>query len=266
VSETRSGVYLGEVIHQRFAPRRHRLKYRVFQMLFDLDELAALSSRLRLFSHNRFNLFSFHDRDHGDDRESSLRLYVERILVGAGLDIAGGRISVLCMPRIFGYVFNPLSVYYCHGADGGLKAMIYEVTNTFKERHTYLIPVESPVSRIIRQSCEKDFYVSPFMDMQMSYHFTLSKPGETVTTAIDGRGPGGERLIYAAFAGVRRRFDDGALFKLLLAYPFLTLGVVAAIHWEASKLFAKGIGLRQRPAPPMEPVTIVKTAAPAAAA
>jgi uncharacterized protein len=254
----RSGLYEGEVVHQRFAPRRHRLRYAVFQMLFDLDETDRLADGLRLFSHNRLNAFSLHDADHGDRDGAPLRGYVERILAAAGIEIEGGRIELLCMPRVLGLVFNPLSVYYCHHRDGALAAMIYEVSNTFGQRHSYLIPADQTAGEVVKQSCEKDFYVSPFMDMEMTYEFRLAEPGDRAVTTINGRGPDGTLLIFASFTGARRELDDRTLLRLLLAYPFMTIGVVLAIHWEALKLFAKGLKLRRRPPAPKRAVTVVR--------
>ena len=231
----------------------------MFQILFDLDELTDLDARLGLFSHNRFNLFSFHDRDHGDGEGGSLRSYVEGILHGAGVDLGGGRIALLCLPRLFGHAFNPLSVYYCRDAEGRLAAMIYEVNNTFGQRHTYLIPSEPTADGVARQSCAKGFYVSPFMDMDMTYEFAMTEPAQSISTVVNGRGPSGAPLIHAAFAGTRRDLTDAALTRAALAYPFLTLGVVFAIHWEALWLFAKGLRLRRRPPAPSAPVTVVAT-------
>ena len=138
----RSTLYAGTVMHRRVRPRAHRLRYRVFWMLLDLDEIAALPHILRLFSHNRFNAVSFFDNDHGDGSGRPLRAQVEEHLQAAGIAPDGGPIRLLCMPRVFGYGFNPLSVYFCYQRDGSLAAMLYEVHNTFGERHSYLIPVE----------------------------------------------------------------------------------------------------------------------------
>lgn len=251
-----SGLYLGAVTHQRFAPRRHRMRYDLFQMLLDLDEAPILSARLRWFSLNRFNLLSFHDRDHGDGRSRGLRGWVDETLAAAGLPWRGGKVRLLCMPRLLGHVFNPLSIYYCHGPGGELTAMLYEVNNTFGERHSYLIPVPPGSGDEIRQSCAKAFYVSPFMDMDMRYDFRLTLPRETVTTAVRGAGPDGAPLIVAIFQGQRAMMTDAAVIRVLAAFPFLTLKVVAAIHLEAFKLAAKGLRLRRRPTPPGEAVTV----------
>ena len=251
-----SALYAGQVTHQRFAPRSHRLTYRLFQMLFDLDELPALAHDLKLFSRNRFNLFSFYDRDHGDGRQS-LRTYVDEVLLTAGIDIEGGPIRLLCMPRMLGHVFNPLSIYYCHRPDGAVAAVLYEVNNTFGQRHSYLIPAAADADGMLDQACDKRFYVSPFMDLEMAYDFRLTTPGERLSTTIHGADSAGTRLITAVFIGRRQRLDDRALAQAFFAYPLMTLKVVAAIHWEAAKLFAKGVRLRSRPAAPAAAVTAV---------
>jgi DUF1365 family protein len=246
VSELASCLYVGEVVHQRFAPTHHRLRYRMFQMLFDLDELPNLHRRFRLFSHNRFNVLAFRDTDHGLGSSGSLRTYVETLLAQAGISGDCGPIRLLCMPRIFGHNFNPLSIYYCHDRSNALVAMIYEVSNTFGERHSYLIATTSPDGSVVRQSCDKGFYVSPFMDLEMRYDFRMTTAAETIATAVTGSRSDGAPLIFAAFTGRRRELSDVSLLRVLLAYPFLTLGVVAAIHWEALKLFVKGLRIRQR--------------------
>ncbi len=251
--QTASALYEGIVTHERFAPRRHRLRYRLFQMLFDLDELAALDQDLRLFCVDGFNLFSFHTRDHGDGRVD-LKAYVKELLATAGI-AAGGPIRLLCMPRILGHVFNPISIYYCHRVDESVAAVLYEVNNTFGERHSYLIAAEGQQGGVIRQACDKRFYVSPFMDMEMGYDFRLSLPGERISTTVHGEGPDGQRLITAVFAGDRKTLSDKALLGAFFAYPLMTLKVVAAIHWEAIRIFAKGVGLRTRPAKPQALVT-----------
>lgn len=257
---THSAIYFGSVMHRRIAPRRHALRYRAFWLLLDLDELPALDARLRLFSYNRRNLFSLYDSDHGDGGHEPLRKQIEGWLATAGIEIEGGAVRLLCMPRTLGYVFNPLSVYFCHRADGGLAAVIYEVHNTFGDRHSYLIPVDAPVNGTLRQHCRKTLYVSPFMDMDMSYEFRVQLPGERVTIAIQGRGPEGP-LINASLIGTRRDLTDRALLRAFIAIPAVTSKVIAAIHWQALRLWLKGLRLRPRSAAPDSLVTIVDTAA-----
>jgi len=242
------GLYAGVVTHVRLRPKRHRLRYRMVQCLFDLDALPELDKRLKLFGHNRMAVFSFHDKDHGDG-SGDLRGEIGRRLVLAGLP-AGGRIQLLCLPRMFGYVFNPLSVYFCHAPDGRLAAILYEVNNTFGERHTYLIPVGNGDQTPVRQSCDKRFYVSPFMDMALRYDFTVIPPGETTCVKVsvsDGDG----LLLDTVFAGERRPMTDRTLAWSLVAFPLMTLKVVAGIHWEALRLWLKGVRLTPKPPPPL---------------
>lgn len=246
-----SGLYAGVVTHARLKPRRHRLRYRIFMLLLDLDELPALSRRLRLFGHDRAALTSFHQRDHGDGA-GDVRGWVEAQLAEAGLP-GGGPIRVLCMPRVLGGVFNPLSVWFCHRADEALSAILYEVNNTFGQRHSYLIPAAE--AAVVRQTCGKAFYVSPFMDMELAYGFRIAPPGEAVSIAVEVRDA--EGLVLATrFAGRRAELTDAAILRAWASHPLMTLGVMAAIHWEALKIWRKGIGLRRRPPAPERPVTV----------
>jgi len=231
-----SALYTGWVMHRRLRPRHHRFKYRVFAMLLDLDELPALDRRLRLFGWNRAGLFSFHDRDHGDGRP--LGEWLDDVLARAGCAANGPR-RVLCYPRILGYVFNPLSVWFCHDLAGGLQAIVYEVHNTYDERHAYVLPVVDD-EKLVRHGCAKDFYVSPFLSRDCRYHFRIRPPQSDVAVTIH-EDEGGEPVLTASFAGARRALTDRALLAMLLAYPLMTVKVVAAIHYEAVRLMLKGI-------------------------
>lgn len=243
-----SALYQGTVVHTRLRPRRHHLRYRLLMICIDLGEIPKLAGAFRFLSHNKFNLFGFYDRDHGDGTDRPLRDQIVDRLQDAGIALDGGAIRIVCLPRILGYVFNPISVYYCQDNDGVLRAMVYEVNNTFGERHSYLIPVKERADPI-RQSCAKRLHVSPFMDMDMTYDFTVTQPGSDVSISISGRDPAGP-LIATAFSGRRRALSDRALLSAFFSYPLLTLSVIAGIHWEAIKLFLKGIKVRShRPAP-----------------
>lgn len=251
-----SKLYVGHVMHRRLRPHRHQLRYRCFWLFLDLDEVPALSDSLRLLGFDRPALAGFRSRDHGDGRSADLRSYVEARLGEACIDVRGGPIRLLTMPRIAGYGFNPLSIFFCHDRDGILHTIIWEVSNAFGERHSYLIPVSDGRRDIIRQQCAKGFYVSPFMDHDLTYIFRVRVPRKDVSVVIsaeDDRGP----VLIANLAGVARDLTDANLLKLLLAQPFLTLKVIAAIHWEALKLWLKGHHLRNKPPPPQESVTVV---------
>ena len=250
-----SGLYTGHVRHVRLRPRRHAFRYRVFMALFDLDELDDLDKGSRLFSRNRPNLVAFYDADHlaGD---GSLRAEIEGHLAAAGL-VAGGAMRMLCFPRLFGFVFNPLSVVFCHRPDGELAAILYEVNNTFGQRHSYLVAAgsERDGSGAIHQSCAKAFYVSPFMDMDLIYRFRIVPPGATTQVGIDAYA-GIDPMITTQFGGRRSPFSDRSLLAAVLRHPLMTFKVVAGIHWEALFIWMKGVGFRSRPPAPAQPVTV----------
>jgi DUF1365 family protein len=241
---TTSCIYSGWVMHRRLKPRRHRFRYRAWWLLLDLDELPALAERLRWFSHGRFNLFSFHDADHGHEA-APLRSQIERRLGDAGIAFDGGPIRLLCMPRVLGYAFNPLSIYFCHRRDTALAAMVYEVHNTFGERHSYVIEAPRDIGAVIRQRSDKRLYVSPFMDMDMAYEFRVTLPASTIAVGISGADAQGP-LISAVLQARRRELGDAQLLRLLFTHPFVTLKVIGAIHWEALRLWGKRLQLRPR--------------------
>ncbi len=249
-----SGLYQAQVMHHRRRPRVHRLRYRMFSLLLDLDEIDALAARLRLFSRGRFNLFAFHDADHGDGSATPLRAQIEAHLAAAGITPDGGAIRLLAMPRLLGHVFNPLSVYYCHRRGGELAAIVYEVNNTFGQRHSYLLPASADAGGIIRHSSPKAFHVSPFMALDMTYDFRLRPPGERLSIAITGRDAAGV-LITAALSAQRQPLTDANLLTAAIAQPLMTLKVVAGIGWEALLLWLKGVPVHRLPPAPATAVT-----------
>ncbi|MBC7670449.1 MAG: DUF1365 family protein [Gemmatimonadaceae bacterium] len=242
----RSALYSGVVAHGRMRPRRHRLDYRVFMLALDLDELDTLASRLKLFTHNGWNLVSLHDRDFAGKVRAPLRPQIEAKLAQAGFDLVGGRITLLCMPRLLGKGFNPLSVYFCHDRDGRLAATIHAVRNTFGERHDYVLPVEASPDERVRQACGKGFHVSPFMPMDLDYQFDLLPPGNRVGVGVTVHDEAG-LLLAASFAGERRELTDRALLRAVATHPWQVAGVLAAIHWEAVKMVLKGFRLLPGP-------------------
>jgi uncharacterized protein len=250
-----SSLYVGSVMHRRMQPRMHHFRYRAFWLLLDLDELSELSSQLRWFSHNRPNVFSFYDSDHGDGTATPLRAQVERQLCEAGVDFADGRIRLFCMPRTLGYCFNPLSIFFCYRADASLAAVVYQVHNTFGERHSYVIRVEDQRD-VVHQRCRKLFYVSPFLDMDMRYDFRITGPDKRIAVGI--RASSSARpILNAVLTGARRSLTDRNLMLVFLKVPAITIKVMAAIHWEALRLWAKGMSPRRRPPPPERTSTIV---------
>ncbi|MDR7332117.1 DUF1365 domain-containing protein [Roseateles asaccharophilus] len=256
-----SALYAGPVMHQRLRPLRHRLRYRVFSLLLDLDEIESL--RLRWFSIGRFNLFSFRPADHGDGSAATvagLRAHVDARLREAGLP-TGGAIRLLAMPRVLGYAFNPLSLWFCHAPDGRLQAIVYEVNNTFGERHSYLIEVDEAADSadgVIAQRCDKQLYVSPFLGMAMHYRFRITPPGERLGVGISVHDDASDALLNARFDAERRPLTDAQLLRAFVTHPLLTLKVIAGIHWEALRLWIKGARLHDRPAAPAHPMTVIR--------
>jgi hypothetical protein len=249
-----SGLYAGLVSHNRLKPRPHKLAYRIFMLLVDLDELPGL--RLKTLGVGRFNLFGFDERRFGDGSGRPLKAQVEAMLTDAGLP-TGGPIRMLAMPQILGRAFNPLTVYFCYAANRTLSAILYEVNNTFGERHGYLIP--APNAALIRQDCAKGFYVSPFMDMGLSYSFKILRPEARVLVSVDTADAEG-LVLAASFAGERRELTDRELVRAWLTHPWMTIGTMAAIHWEALFIWLKGEKVRTRPKPPERFVTVAPPA------
>lgn len=248
-----AALYVGAVMHQRMKPFGHRFQYRVFSLLVDLDRLGEAGRISALFSVNRNNLVSFHESDHVEgDQPAGLRCYADGLLADAGLEERPDRILLCCYPRILGRVFNPIAVYYAYDREGRLVALIYEVRSTFGDRHSYVCRVApGELSNAgVRQACDKRLHVSPFIAMDMRYHFRMQPPGETIRWRIletDAEGP----LLAATFSGRRRSLTSRALLACLLQIPMQTWKIVSAIHFEALRLWLKGAAyFPRRPPPP----------------
>ncbi len=248
-------LYATRVMHRRRVPPLYRFVYRTFHLLLDIDRIDAAASGVRWFSHNRFNLLAFHDRDHGRGQAGALRIWAEQALHQRGLRVPGGRIRLLCMPRVLGFVFNPISLWYCEDRAGTLMAVIAEVRNTFGEKHSYVLAsADAPVSYDTAQEAEKCFHVSPFFDLVGRYRFLLGPPGVRLRVVIHETREG-IPILDATLAGDRRPLTDATILAQVLRMPWMTLKVVFGIHWEAFKIWRRGGRYHPKPAAPPTEVT-----------
>ena len=238
-----SCIYNGTVIHKRFKPKIHFFKYKVFSLLIDLSELDNLDKKIGFFSYNKFNLISFFDKDHGDRDGSSVINWVKKNLKENDVNCENIRIKLLCYPRILGYVFNPLSIFYVYDKNDKLISLLYEVKNTFGEQHTYIFKIKE--NNLLKHNCEKKFHVSPFIEMNCSYFFRTLKPADKISIIID-QYQLNEKILYASQDGKRTDFTTSELIKSYLKHPLMTFKVIAAIHFEAFKLWTKGIRFIQK--------------------
>ncbi len=241
------GLFRGRTVHARFGAVTHSLAYDIYQLLIDVDDVEASFKGLNWLKYNRFAPFAFYDRDHGDRSGAPLRAWVEMRLAEAGIKLDGGAIRLLTFPRVLGFVFNPISVFFAYGMQGELKGVVYEVNNTFGETHSYVAPASNDA--IEHHSADKVLHVSPFFDVSGRYAFTLRAPDDSITLVID-KYKDKIRDHVASLKARRLPFSDAALAHAFFTMPFLTIKVVAAIHFEALKLLFKGAQYHNKPAPP----------------
>ena len=237
-----SCIYNGEVNHTRFKPIKHFLNYKTFSLFIDLDEIEQLDKSISIFSHNKFNIFSFYNKDHGDRDGNCLKKWVISNLQKYKIEGNISKIKILCYPRIFGYVFNPLSIFYCYENDK-LKSIFYEVKNTFNEQHTYIFKIKD--GEEIKQKCKKKFYVSPFMDMETFYNFKLIDPNQRLSVMIKQTDAEGT-VLTATQTGDKKEFNFKQLLINFFRYPLMTLKIISSIHFEALLLWKKGAIYRKR--------------------
>ena len=235
-----SSTYNGTVIHKRFKPKTHFFKYSVFSLLIDLSELNYLDKTIKIFSHNKFNLISFYEKDHGDRDGSSLIEWVKKNLNENDINSKDIRIKLLCYPRIFGYVFNPLSIIYCYD-ESELLSIFYEVKNTSNEQHTYIFSRGQTNNLItLKHECEKNFYVSPFIGMKGKYCFTNKLTNDYLNIIIDLYDSDNKKILMAAQSGTFTAFKASKLLKYNLFNPLLGFKVMSAILFEAIRIIFKG--------------------------
>lgn len=251
-----SAIYDAEVTHKRLRPVEHKLRYGVFNLFVEVDDLDRTAEQLKLFSHNRLNLISLHDKDFGDGTGKDLMGYLQNLTEQAGVETDKLRFFMLTYPRILNFAFNPITTYY-GVRRGKIKVMIYEVRNTFAQRHTYVIPAGESEDGIVWQDCEKQFYVSPFNNVEGSYRFHVTKPGDELTLGValkDNEGP----LLNAYLRGKQKPLTDFQLIKSLGRTGWMTMKVVFGINYEAFKLWLKGLRPKPKPEAPKRAIAIFK--------
>lgn len=248
-------LYRCTVMHERRDTFAYRFRYRVFSLLVDIDRLEETCARSRLLRHNRRGPIMILDRDHGPRDGRPLRPWIDGVLADTGIDLDGGRVELLTQPRLWGFVFNPLSLWYCHHRDGSLRAVLAEVSNTFGEWHHYLLHDQGrPLAWPVRIAVAKTFHVSPFIGMRTQYRFTLAKPAARLGVAIHAY-QDDALLLIATQTGRGIPLDDRALLAALVHQPLGGLKVPALIHWQALKLWLRRAPLFRKPQPPLEEIS-----------
>jgi len=256
MSGFRSCIYTGTVVHKRLEPKRHAFSYQVFTLCLDVDEIDRLARKLRLFSRGSRNLLSFHDADFAAGTGEPVGDHARGLLRNSGLDACTARVELVCYPRLLGFVFNPISVYFAYDRSDRLGAIIYEVSNTVGERRSYVLPVEGEAGGVVRQNCTKHLYVSPFTAETGAYAFNIVPPGPRILIGVNFREQD-RPVLKTHFSGSRMELDDRTLAWLFLRYPLMTLKVVGGIHFEALRLWLKGVPVRPYFASPRYAATAV---------
>ena len=236
-----SCIYNGQVIHKSFKPKEHFFKYKVFSLLLDLSELSLLDKELKIFSYNKFNILSFYDIDHGPRDGTSLISWVKENLNSNNINSNEIKIKLLCYPRIWGYIFNPLSIFFVYDKNSKLISILYEVKNTFGEQHTYVFKIDKD-NQLLEHSCKKKFHVSPFIEMNCLYYFKILKPTDKLSVVINQNDDSG-KLLFASQDGLKNELNNKNLMISYISNPLMSFKIIGAIHFEALKLWIKGIKL-----------------------
>jgi DUF1365 family protein len=247
----------GQVRHKRVRPVLNAFAYRAYYLRLPLRSLGD-GPRCALFSRNRFNLLSFHDADHGDG-SLPLTAWIDALLAREGVHDADGEVWLQTMPRVLGFVFNPISFWFCHRADGRLRAVLCDVRNTFGGRHFYLLDNGGDIANGAEMRARKVFHVSPFCTVEGGYRFRFMRApragAEATLACIDHEDAGGALLLQTSVSGAAAPITNARVAAAFFQYPLLTFGVVARIHLQALRLWLKRVPFYSQPAPPQKKVT-----------
>jgi DUF1365 family protein len=240
----------GVVRHRRLRPQAHAFEYPTYFLMLPMRALRRQPEAA--LARNRFGLLAFHDRDHGDGRADALA-WIDDLLQAEGVADADGEVWLHCYPRVLGYVFKPVSFWYCERRDGSLAAVLVEVNNTFGERHCYLLA--GPDLAFGRElTARKVFHVSPFCDVQGRYRFRFMRTADRTVARVDHDDDHGP-LLQTSVSGRLQPLTAARARGAFFGTPLMTLGVVARIHWHALRLWAKRVPFFRKPAPPQAFIT-----------
>ncbi|MEI8312938.1 MAG: DUF1365 domain-containing protein [Verrucomicrobiota bacterium] len=242
----RSCLYECTVMHRRILPKNHEFAYRIFLFLLDLDELAELENKIPVFSFDGPNLYSLRSADYFQYQSGAIRENLMIFLRSEGFEKAPAGVRLLTLPRLLGYTFNPISIFFCYDESGLPMTSVVQVGNTFGELKPYLVPLEGGRFHV---RVRKNFYVSPFSDLDLAFDFRIDIPGDRLRVLIDDYS-GDDKTLLSALSGTRRELTLGSLLFLTLKYPLVTLKIIALIHWEALRLWLKGIPHRLKESDP----------------
>jgi len=249
-------LYRTTVMHTRHGSKSYRFRHRTFRLLLDIDRLDETAALVRGLAHNRTAPVSVHDRDFGPRDGSPLRPWIDKVLAEAGFATPPARVLLLCYPRLFGYQFNPLSLWFCEDAAGAATAVLCEVHSTFGESHGYLLHQDGRAfDGDVQGDHDKAFHVSPFIDMHARYRFNIRADADSLRIGIRESDAFGETLLVASEQGHGRSLTAGALFASCAAMPLMGFRIVAMIHWHGLKLWLRGAPWWHKPPPPDEEIT-----------
>jgi DUF1365 family protein len=247
----------GQVRHKRLRPAANAFAYGGYYLRLPMRALGGQGFGGALFSRNRFNLLSFHDADHGDGK-AALDDWIDALLKREGVHDADGELWLQAMPRVLGFVFNPVSFWFCHRADGALRAVVCDVRNTFGERHFYLLDTGGAIADGTELAARKVFHVSPFCRVEGGYRFRFSRAvrdGRELTVAAIDYDDADGLLLQTSVSGTAQDVSSAAVARAFFKYPLMTFGVVVRIHLQALRLWRRRVPFFSKPVPPVQEVS-----------